>query len=317
MKYVMLVLLTLVRITGNAQSEWIDVTAEFGPLPQSIKVYKTVSPIDGKPNIAFYVVADLSDKKLSFRTDTTLKRRLSPADFYEKNGNPYVVMNGTFFSFQTHQNLNLVIRNGKLVGYNIHSLAGRGKDTLTWKHPLGSAIGIFKNRQADVAWTFTDSTRRNALASQTPVPFLKDSVATLSLKNLKEKKVRLRKWKPEVAIGGGPVLLQDGDIQVTNNEEWKFAGKAIEDKHPRSAMGYTTDGKLILLVIQGRMPGVAEGSTLVQMAQILKDLGCVEALNLDGGGSSCLLVNGKETIKPSDKEGQRAVPGVFVIGGNR
>ncbi len=317
MKYIMLVLLTLVSITGNAQLEWKEVTAEFGPLPQSIKVYKTVSPIDGKPNIAFYVVTDLSDKKLSFRTDTTLKRRLSPADFYEKNGNPYVVMNGTFFSFQTHQNLNLVIRNGKLVGYNIHSLAGRGKDTLTWIHPLGSAIGIFKNRQADVAWTFTDSTLRNALASQIPVPFLKDSVATLSLKNLKEKKVRLRKWKPEVAIGGGPVLLQDGDIQVTNNEEWKFAGKAIEDKHPRSAMGYTTDGKLILLVIQGRMPGVAEGSTLVQMAQILKDLGCVEALNLDGGGSSCLLVNGKETIKPSDKEGQRAVPGVFVIGGNR
>lgn len=317
MKYTLLVLLALVRITGNAQLEWKEVTTEFGPLPQSIKVYKTVSPIDGKPNIAFYVEADQSDKKLKFSTDTTFKRRLSPAEFYSKNGRPYVIINGTFFSFQTHQNLNLVIRNGKLVGYNIHSLAGRGNDTLTWKHPLGSAIGIFKNRQADVAWTFTDSTRRNALASQIPVPLLKDSIATLSLNRLKEKKVRLRKWKPEVAIGGGPVLLQDGEIQVTNNEEWKFAGKAIEDKHPRSAMGYTTDGKLILLVIQGRMPGVAEGSTLVQMAQILKDLGCVEALNLDGGGSSCLLVNGKETIKPSDKEGQRAVPGVFVIGGNR
>jgi len=36
-------------------------------------------------------------------------------------------------------------------------------------------------------------------------------------------------------------------------------------------------------------------------------------LNLDGGGSSCMLVNGKETIKPSDKEGQRAVPAVFII----
>jgi len=36
-------------------------------------------------------------------------------------------------------------------------------------------------------------------------------------------------------------------------------------------------------------------------------------LNLDGGGSSCMLVNGKETIKPSDKEGQRAAPAVFII----
>ncbi|OQY96755.1 MAG: hypothetical protein B6D37_01060 [Sphingobacteriales bacterium UTBCD1] len=50
-----------------------------------------------------------------------------------------------------------------------------------------------------------------------------------------------------------------------------------------------------------------------QTAKILKDLGCWEALNLDGGGSSYMLVNGKETIKPSDKTGQRAVPSVFVI----
>ncbi|MBL7750429.1 MAG: phosphodiester glycosidase family protein, partial [Chitinophagaceae bacterium] len=50
-----------------------------------------------------------------------------------------------------------------------------------------------------------------------------------------------------------------------------------------------------------------------QLAQMLKEIGCTEAMNLDGGGSSCLLINGKETIKPSDKEGQRAVPGVFLI----
>jgi exopolysaccharide biosynthesis protein len=68
---------------------------------------------------------------------------------------------------------------------------------------------------------------------------------------------------------------------------------------------------LIILVVEGRNPN-AGGATLLQEAQILKDLGCVEALNLDGGGSSCLLINGKETIKPSDKK-QRAVPAVFII----
>jgi exopolysaccharide biosynthesis protein len=78
-------------------------------------------------------------------------------------------------------------------------------------------------------------------------------------------------------------------------------------------MGYTADNKLIILVVQGRTPGIADGVTLQQEAQILLDLGCYEALNLDGGGSSCLLVNGIETIKPSDKEGQRPVPAVFLI----
>jgi exopolysaccharide biosynthesis protein len=78
-------------------------------------------------------------------------------------------------------------------------------------------------------------------------------------------------------------------------------------------MGYTGKRKLVILVIQGRTPGIAMGATLEEEAVILQQLGCVEALNLDGGGSSCLLVNGRETIRPSDKEGQRAVPAVFII----
>jgi exopolysaccharide biosynthesis protein len=115
------------------------------------------------------------------------------------------------------------------------------------------------------------------------------------------------------AVGGGPVLLQNGEVKITNDEELKFGGKAINDKHPRTTMGYTTDGKLIILVIQGRTPGKAEGATLIQEANMLKDIGCWEALNLDGGGSSCLLLNGKETIKPSDPNGQRPIPAVFMI----
>jgi exopolysaccharide biosynthesis protein len=78
-------------------------------------------------------------------------------------------------------------------------------------------------------------------------------------------------------------------------------------------MGYTKDGDIIIVVIQGRMKGIAEGATLEQQAKLLQQIGCWEALNLDGGGSSCLLVNGKKTIQPSDKEGQRLVPGVFII----
>ena len=113
-------------------------------------------------------------------------------------------------------------------------------------------------------------------------------------------------------MGGGPTLVHDSKINVTNREEQMFVG-GENDLHPRTAMGYTNDRKLIILIIQGRFPGIAEGATLLQEAKILADLGCNEALNLDGGGSSCLLVNGKETIKPSDKEGQRPVPGVFII----
>lgn len=124
---------------------------------------------------------------------------------------------------------------------------------------------------------------------------------------------KIKEWKMESAVGGGPVLLQQGEVRISNNEELKFAGKAINDRHPRTAMGYTSQNELVIMVVEGRNPGKAEGVTLAQEATLLRSLGCVEALNLDGGGSSCLLINGKTTIRPSDKEGQRAVPGVFII----
>jgi hypothetical protein len=312
---------------GQNQLQWKNVDSLYAPLPSSVHVYFTEQAINTAPVRAFYLIADLKDKKLDFTTDTSVGRRLTPTSFFEKNKEPVVVVNSTFFSFETNRNLNVVVKEGRTVAYNIHTVSGRGKDTLTYKHPFGSAIGINKKREADVAWTLTDSTQKNIYASQLPVQPLKDSVG-LHPKEFYTHNISIitnshdggrnnngpvfKKWKMATAIGGGPVLLQYGEIKITNNEELRFGGKAINDKHPRTAMGYTKDNKLIILVIEGRN-AQAGGATLTQEAQILKDLGCVEALNLDGGGSSCMLVNGKETIKPSDATGQRAVPAVFLI----
>jgi len=315
-------LFIIVSFNLNAQLKWVNVDSFYQPLPSSVHVYKTTDSLDGKPNIAFYVVADLKNKNLLFDADTTFQRRLTPTQFYQKNSQQLVVVNCTFFSFQTNQNLNVVIKNKKLVGYNIHSIAGRGKDTLTYRHPFGSALGLTKSGYADVAWLYTDSSLKNAYAIQLPPALLHDSLNSLNFKKAvhvvslsKQGGITpmLRKWKMKTAVGGGPVLLRLGQVNITNNEELKFAGKAIDDKHPRTAIGYTRDHKIVILVIQGRFPGIAEGATLTQEAKILKDIGCWEALNFDGGGSSCMLINGKETIKPSDQTGQRPVPAVFII----
>ncbi|HET6769165.1 MAG TPA: phosphodiester glycosidase family protein, partial [Chitinophagaceae bacterium] len=236
---------------------------------------------------------------------------------------PLVVVNCTFFSFATNRNLSTVVKDGKLVGFNV-PVKGVGKDSISTYYYFKSAIGIFKNRKADIAWLLTDSAGQNPVGFQFPVKRIEwgriepnflftynDSIYNFSSKKLKS--ITDHRWKPVTAIGGGPVLLQNNRIMITNEEERMFTGNAINDKHPRTAMGYTKDQKLIILVIQGRLPGIAEGATLNQEAKLLQELGCWEALNLDGGGSSCLLINGKETIKPSDKEGQRAVPAVFII----
>lgn len=323
-RFVFSLLVSLFSLSASAQLRWQTVDSAYGPLPPSVHIYFTQQAVDTAPFRAFYFVADLKDRKLDFTTDTTLNRRLTPSQFFAKNSQPLVVVNGTFFSFETNRNLNVVVKDGRVVSHNLHTIAGRGRDTLTYRHPFAGAIGISKKRKADVAWTFADSSKPKLYASQTALLPLQDSFVNLVFETVGPKAWRksdmhqiktkpvLAKWKMQTAIGGGPVLLQRGETNITNNEELKFTGKAINDKHPRTAMGYTADNKLIILVVEGRN-AVAHGATLQQEAQILKDLGCVEALNLDGGGSSCLLVNGKQTILPADKGVQRPVPAVFLI----
>ncbi len=295
------------------QLKWQNVDSLFQPLPSSVHVYKSTDLLDGKPNIAYYVEADLKDRKLDFTADTTYQRRLTPAKFYEKNDEPLLVVNTTFFSFATNQNLNLVIKNSEAVAFDVEKFRKSKADSNIKIPVYGSAIGISKRRKADIAWVKTDSITKTIQAMQVPVAGIRYSTRRSEGQTTTAGSPSFQLWKMRTAVGGGPVLLQDGQVKISNNEELKFAGKAIDDKHPRTGMGYTKDNKLIILVVEGRNPGKAEGATLIQEAQLFKDLGCWEALNLDGGGSSCMLVNGKETIKVSDAGGQRPVPAVFII----
>ncbi len=302
--------------TTHAQLIWKRVDSFQTLLPQGLQLFYTNDSIDGKPNIAYYIEADLNNSDLIFDVDTTFKRRLTPTEFYKRNNEPFVVVNGTFFSSKTNQNLNTVIKNGIPVSYNLRTTKGRGKDSTTQVKMYRSALGISANRKADVAWIQSDTSLHVAASQHSIDPINEDAIAKNKLKRSKRKlNKKFKIWNVETAIGGGPVLLQNSKINITNDEELLFAGNGKYDKHPRTAMGYTANGKLIILVIQGRFHNKAEGANLLQVATILQQLGCVEALNLDGGGSSCMLVNGNETITPSDKTGQRALPAVFLIRG--
>lgn len=293
-----------------SQLIWQNVDSLYQPLPKGAHVYFTNDKIDTGTFKAYYFIADIKDKHLNFTTDTSYKRRLTPFQFYQKNNYPLAVVNSAFFSFDRNKSLNLVVKDGRLIEYNSYSLKNTGIDSSIKVYPFRSAIGITKHRKADIAWTYTDPSLKYPRASETVVKPInsKDKIASDQNWYLRT----FKKWKVNTGIGGGPMLLQNGEIFITNEEERMFTGKGLTDKHPRTAIGYTKDNKLIILVVEGRSESGA-GASLVQEAQIFKDLGCVEAFNLDGGGSSCLLINGKETIKPSDKEGERAVPAVFII----
>lgn len=86
------------------------------------------------------------------------------------------------------------------------------------------------------------------------------------------------------AVGGGSWLVRDGQVQREGGET----------RHPRTAVGIGKDPRrLFLVVVDGRQRGYSEGATLHELGVILKDLGAWDALNLDGGGSSTLVVAGR------------------------
>lgn len=298
--------------TANAQLRWQNMDSLFSPLPVGFHVFKTVDSLGGKPNVAWYAEIDVAQKQMECNAMVSpTGKRHTPQTYYDSIlAKPLLVVNGTFFSFADNRNLNVVITDGKLKAFNLATIPA-GSDSCFYISR--GAIGITKRRKPDVAWVYTDTSSKYAYALSQPSA-VKGNLPDPNLADLltANRGLRAKKWKVQTAIGGGPVLVQKGAITITNREERMFVS-GLNDRHPRTLMGYTSTQKLIVMVIEGRHPSLAEGATLAQEAQLLIDLGCVEGLNLDGGGSSCMLINGKPTIVVSDKEGQRPVPAVFTI----
>jgi exopolysaccharide biosynthesis protein len=120
-----------------------------------------------------------------------------------------------------------------------------------------------------------------------------------------------RPWLMQDAIAAGPCLIVNGEIHVTDTAE-VFFGTSIPEVHPRTAAGYTLDGDLILLVVDGRQDE-SRGVDLYELAKIMRDLGCIEALNLDGGGSSTLVANQELLNRPAGGTVQREVMSALAV----
>ncbi|MCA8974336.1 MAG: phosphodiester glycosidase family protein, partial [Planctomycetes bacterium] len=121
-------------------------------------------------------------------------------------------------------------------------------------------------------------------------------------------------WPAVSAIGAGPVLLADGAPRITWEEEVFFGSGigAVDEPQPRSAIGITAAGHLVLVVVQGRAVA-SRGATLPDLARLLQDLGAVAALNLDGGGSAALAIGGELESGLPDGTVERPVATVLAL----
>lgn len=112
-------------------------------------------------------------------------------------------------------------------------------------------------------------------------------------------------------IGGGPRLVRDGELHITGEEE-RFRDDVLVGRAPRTAIGITDDGKLLLVTVNGRQPNISVGMTLSELGNLLLELGALQAMNLDGGGSTTMVIRNLVLNLPSDGK-ERPVGDAIVV----
>ncbi len=113
------------------------------------------------------------------------------------------------------------------------------------------------------------------------------------------------------ALGGGPIIVREGKPVFRSLEG--FTTSQLAYRHPRTGVGQTADGRILLVAVDGRQPGYSTGLTNFELALTMMRLGCVTASALDAGGSTTMAFDGKLLNRPSDSGGERAVAEALTL----
>lgn len=110
----------------------------------------------------------------------------------------------------------------------------------------------------------------------------------------------------KAAIGGGPYLLRNGKAAITatspppgSSGDWSLRSRY--ERHPRAAIGWNATN-IFLIIVDGRQPRLSEGMKLAELAGFMANLGCTDAMNLDGGKSAQMWMNGEIMNSPCQGE---------------
>jgi len=113
------------------------------------------------------------------------------------------------------------------------------------------------------------------------------------------------------AAAGGPMLLRAGKALADGSGEG-FSAAFWNDRHPRTAIGSTATGDVWLVVADGRQAGLSRGVSLTELGAIMQRLGCTDAINLDGGGSSDFVLAGMSVNRPSGGAPRPVANGILI-----
>jgi exopolysaccharide biosynthesis protein len=108
------------------------------------------------------------------------------------------------------------------------------------------------------------------------------------------------------------MLLRGGALAVT--DAFELINVNNTSPRPRSAIGHTLNNIVLLVAVEGDNTVAGRlGLSLNELAQLLRELGCTDAINLDGGGSTSLIVGNQPTVRPGDNGAERPVVSAVLI----
>ena len=306
-------------------ANWTDISSTYN-MPSSIRLYKTTTSVTGRTINAWYAIADMSAGNLELRTVKT-SSATKPSVAAKSLGGVQIAINGGFFG--GGQSYSYVIDQGKETATGVKAVTrsyygDASKTSVSRQFNITrGAFGVNKNQEPSVKWLYGSYmwAYDSPLPAYNSGPVLQPSATYPSEKHT---------WDVYSAIGGGPIILHDGHVcidyltvkdkgnggrYIGNPEllDGDIFGPSV--RPPRTAIGHTADGKIVIMVVDGRGAGGSQGVSLDELARLMKGLGCVNVLNLDGGGSSVFCATPDATIlnKPSDGSERSVMSYVAIV----
>ena len=294
-------------VSLDAQPEAVNLIWEkqdYADLAEGIEVYKTTSKLNGRNFNAWYAIADPSVVDFRVLYPETVGSKKTISSQAEAAEGTQVLINGAIYG---NYNIGVIITEGKMTQQWHGEIEGCYWATDNQLYELTRPIiGVDKDGKAGAYWVgvpqqgtfyYYDRPQPNVVG-QAKYGKVTASSPTAAID-----------WKPYYAISCGPMVLYDGKVcadnsmvddkrYYTNFECWDESG--VYSAHPdRSAVGVTADGKIVLFICDGRIDA-SQGAYIKELGPIMKSIGCVHAMNLDGGGSTGMWVNGKGMINYKD-----------------
>ncbi len=264
-------------------------------LPGAIRVYKAdlAGPVRC---FAVYVPQDAGWDIRVVKSGTPAGKE--PLTSLASKWKALVAVNGGYFSMKAWpcREEGLLVLGGKVVSPPIQEVRVGRKNVWVSR----AAAGFFPRTRVEFQWVFLLEGKLWALPRPLSLPPRPPSRPGPGW----------RRWSPPFVLQAGPMLLRKGRPFIPRKEERLFA--SMDARHPRTALGTTGRKETVLLVVEGRQKA-SRGTSLAETAHILQRLGCKEAMNLDGGGSSTLVIRGRLWNLPQGKKVQRPVPNAVVV----